>query len=40
LGENPFLTRVYTLMYTRYCSACRLHLFVARLDQIQLGSVH
>jgi len=31
LGENP-LTRVYILMYARYCSACRLHLFVARLE--------
>jgi len=35
-----FSTRVYTLVYTRSCSACRLHLFVARLDRIQLGSGH
>jgi len=35
-----FWTRVYTLVYTRSCSACRLHLFVTRLDRIQLGSGH
>jgi len=35
-----FSTRVYTLGYTRSCSACRLPLFVARLDRIQLGSGH
>jgi len=33
-------TRVYTLVYTRSCSSCRLHPFVARLDRIQLGSGH
>jgi len=35
-----FSTRVYTLVYARSCSACRLHLLVARLDWIQLGSGH
>jgi len=35
-----FSTRVYTLLYARSCSACRLHLFAVRLDRIQLSSGH
>ena len=36
-SHMKFSTRVYTLVYTRSCSACRLH---AHLDRIQLGSGH
>jgi len=35
-----FSTRVYTLMCTRSCSACRLHLFAIRLGRTQLSSGH
>ena len=35
-----FSTRVYTWCMPVSCLACRLHLFVARLDRIQHGSGH
>jgi len=35
-----FSTRVYTLMCTRSCSACRLHPFSIRLGRTQLSSGH
>jgi len=35
-----FSTRVYTLMCTRSCLACRSHLFAVHLGRIQLSSGH
>jgi len=35
-----FTTRVYIFVYTRSCSACRLHPFAIRLGQTQLSSGH
>jgi len=42
LGEIIYfiLIRVYTLVCTRSCLACRMHLFVIRLGRTQLGRGH